>query len=139
MRRVRVRCARSTSWRTPSSALRSAIATTRRLSPRSATRSSTAAPAPLAEEAGDQVGVGDLGVHADERRDADLRVVVVEQEAREQLVLALAVGVLEVVRAALLDAPAAHGEQLHVGDVALDGERDGVVGARARRPRPGAR
>ena len=33
-------------------------------------------------------------------------------------------------RAALLDAPAAHGEQLHVGDVALHGERDGVVGAR---------
>ena len=34
-------------------------------------------------------------------------------------------------RAALLDAPAAHGEQLHVGDVLLDRERDGVVGARA--------
>ena len=45
---------------------------------------------PLGQEAGDQVGVCDLGpVHADERRDADLRVVVVEQEAREQLVLAL--------------------------------------------------
>ncbi len=86
--------------------------------------------AALAEEARDQVLVGDRAVDADQRRDADLRVVVVEQEAREQLVLALPRRVLEVVRAALLDAPAAHGEQLHVGDVALDGERDGVVGAR---------
>ena len=60
MRRVRVRCARSTSWRTPSSALRRAIATTRRLSPRSATRSSTVDAPALAQEAGDQVGVGDL-------------------------------------------------------------------------------
>ena len=72
-------------------------------------------------------------VDADERRDADLRVVVVEQEARQELVLALARGVLEVVRAPLLDAPAPHREQLHVGDVLLDRERDGVVGARAHR------
>ena len=85
---------------------------------------------PLGEEARDQLLVGDLPVHADQRRDADLRVVVVEQEARQQLVVALARGVLQVVRAALLDAPAAHGEQLDVGDIGLDGERHRVVGTR---------
>ena len=87
-------------------------------------------PAALAQEARDQIGVGDLGVDAHERRNAHLRVVVVEQEAGQQLVLALPCSVLEVVRAALLDAPPAHREQLHVGDVALDRERDGVIGAR---------
>jgi hypothetical protein len=83
---------------------------------------------PLTQEAGDEVGVC-TSVWTHTSGGTNLRVVVLEQEAREQRVLALDLGVLEVVRAALLDAATAHGEQLDVGDVALDCERDGVVGA----------
>ena len=125
----RRRSARSLSWARASRALRSASSRRRRLSPRSATRTSTGPPRRLRQRLREQVGaVARARGHDHQPRHRGHGGVVLRDELLGHLVLASLALVGEVEALALGEHAVAYLEDLGVRVRALDGDRDQVGG-----------
>ena len=122
----RRRSERSRSWSSASRALRSASSKMRRLSPRSAWRTSTGAPRRSVSASASASRCFTERWHHHLRRDRDRAGVVLEHELLGHLALVAPAGVLEVEALAVGEHAVADLEHLGVGVGALGGHRDRV-------------
>ena len=120
---------RSRSWASASAALRSASSRSRRLSPRSATRTSTGPPRRAESASASSAGaLAQRRADDDQPRDRGRRRVVLGEELLGHLGLVALALVGEVEAVALGEHPVADLEHLRVGLGALDRDRDQVGG-----------
>ena len=128
----RRRSERSRSWSSASRALRSASSRMRRLSPRSAWRTSTGAPRRSVSASDSASRFLHRALHDDLRRHRDRARVVLEHELLGHLALLALAGVLEVEALAVGEHAVADLEHLRVGVRALGGHGDRVERAHRR-------